>query len=144
VKTTEWMLTPSTPPSPPSPSPSAASTDAPATPPTSTPTSTQLQQRCTEIIQNWHHKRSLIDNATNLFNLPQLPYYEHILMRLMRIIEIGCTIDRSFLEQLLAAVHDQVTRDDDHFPAVEIANNIGGAAESMHRYAFCSLLLFLF
>lgn len=141
VKTTEWMLAPM-PILPASPAESPATptstpatpTSAPSTPTISTPSSpTQLQQKFTDIIHGWHHKAVLLDNATNLYSLPQLSYYEHLIKRFTRIIEVVCTLDRSFLEQLLSALHEQLSRDDETLPASLIANSVNASAESMHR-----------
>jgi hypothetical protein len=144
LKTIEWMLTPI-----PSPSPSLSSaspSDAPITPPPSsspsssapstpssapsTPTSSspsQLQQRCADVITNfWQMKSVLLDTATNLHNLPSLSYYDLLLQRLSRILEVTCTFDKNFAEQLIASIQEQFEKDDDSsdYPAGIIFNNV--------------------
>lgn len=138
VKTTEWMLVPAaTPQQPATPTQEATAGTPPTTPttpttPSTTSTPTSLQQRCTDIIHHWQFKSSLLDNAITLFNFPQLSYYDHLLVRFNRVLEIVCTLDRSFLEQLLSGIHDQLSREDEHLPASVIAHS-AGSMESMHR-----------
>ena len=131
VKATEWMLIPAT-----TPTAQLPTADAPTTPSTpnsapTTPTTAPLQQRCADIIHNWHLKSTLLDNAISLYNHPQLSYFDHLLHRFNRILEVVCLLDRTFLEQLLIGIHEQLAREDDQLPASLIAHS--GGMDTMHR-----------